>query len=70
MNVKIVLPSYTCLARGVHPARVTSVGTAAELIAWFLVLAVAFKLTHLSKPPTTLQTQRTHDDNPLSTCIY
>lgn len=69
MNVKIMLPSYTCLARGVYPARVTSVGTAAEMRALFLVLAVAFKLTHLSKPPrvTTLQTQRTHDDIPLST---
>lgn len=69
MNVKIMLPSYTCLARGVHPARVTSVGTAAEIKAWFLVFAVAFKLTHLSKLPrvTTLQTQITHDDIPLST---
>lgn len=49
MNVKIVLPSYTCLARGVHPARVTPVGTAAELRAWFLILTVALKLAHLTE---------------------
>lgn len=37
------------LARGVHPARVTPVGTAAELRAWFLILTVALKLAHLTE---------------------
>lgn len=37
------------LARGVHPARVTPTGTAAELRAWFLIHTVALKLAHFTE---------------------